>query len=220
MTAAELLLRELPEVEARTFVWMPDLGMGHFPVDPSRAPYDREYFDRYLAYEGTELGQRLNRFRVDLVNRFVGSAPVLDVGIGCGTFITLRGGETFGCDVNPAALSWLNQRGLSRHPIESGIRNACFWDSLEHLPDPGAYVSGRDFVFVSVPIFMNLGHVRNSKHYRPEEHVWYWTRDGLVAWFARRGFEVVHECDTETQLGREDIGTFVFHRGGNGGGAA
>jgi hypothetical protein len=70
----------------------------------------------------------------------------------------------------------------------------------------------RGMVFVSIPIFTDLDHIKRSKHYRPNEHLWYFTREGLVKWMHGHGFGLAEENRMETDLGREDIGTFVFHR--------
>ena len=35
-------------------------------------------------------------------------------------------------------------------------------------------------VFLCLPLFTGPEHVLRSKHFRPEEHCWYWTRDGLL----------------------------------------
>jgi hypothetical protein len=59
--------------------------------------------------------------------------------------------------------------------------------------------------------------VLRSKHFRPQEHIWYFTREGLVNAMKACGFSLVAESDFETELGREDIGTFAFRRVTDGG---
>ena len=49
-------------------------------------------------------------------------------------------------------------------------------------------------------------------HFRPDEHCWYFTRDGLMFAMNACGFALVTESSIETELGREDIGTFAFRR--------
>jgi len=66
--------------------------------------------------------------------------------------------------------------------------------------------------FVSLPIFRDAHHARTSKHFRPDEHYWYWTRAGFI-WFAERcGFSVIEHNTMESLAGREDIETFVLAR--------
>jgi len=87
------------------------------------------------------------------------------------------------------------------------------WDVLEHIPNYQLLLANvREWLFVSLPIFRDAEHVLRSKHFRPTEHCWYFTRDGLVYAMKQCGFELVAESTFETDLGREDIGTFAFQR--------
>ena len=70
----------------------------------------------------------------------------------------------------------------------------------------------REWLFMSLPVFNDVDHVLRSKHFKPDEHFWYFTRDGLVAAMLMCGFKLVAESDVESELGREDIGTFAFRR--------
>ena len=91
------------------------------------------------------------------------------------------------------------------------------WDVLEHIPDFQALLANvREWVFVSIPIFRDAEHVLRSKHFKPEEHCWYFTRDGLVLAMKQCGFGLISASAIETDLGREDIGTFAFRREVNG----
>ena len=42
--------------------------------------------------------------------------------------------------------------------------------------------------------------------------MWYFTKDGLIDMFKAMGFKCVHNCHTESTIGREDIESFVFKR--------
>lgn len=191
-------------------VWMPELGVGYYPVDDSDSPYDAAYFAKYVQYENTPIGRAINAFRVDLVSKHIGSDQLVDIGIGSGAFIKARGRNTVGYDINPESLRWLAEQGMLWDNPENGVVNASFWDSLEHLPNPGEMVRHRQVVFVSLPIFEDFNHVLRSKHFRKTEHRWYWTRAGLINWFSGMGFACVERNTEETRIGREDIETFVF----------
>lgn len=196
----------------RELVWLPELGMGRLRVE--QAPYDATYFQKYERYARTPLGVALTEQRVRLVNRFT-DEHVIDVGIGAGAFVQARGGWTWGYDVNPEGVRWLHDHARWRDPYVGGPHNAmCFWDVLEHIAEPARILAQvRRFVFVSLPIVPGDGPPSPSwKHYRPDEHCWYWTRRGFVAWMAEHGFTKRLYTDFETQLGRQDIGTFVFER--------
>jgi hypothetical protein len=70
----------------------------------------------------------------------------------------------------------------------------------------------REWLFLSLPIFRDAEHVLRSKHFKPAEHCWHFTRDGLLFAMKSCGFTMVSESNVETELGREDIGTFAFRR--------
>lgn len=204
-------------------VWLPERGMGFYPVDEADEPYRNggaeAYWKKYEGYAVTPMGEAITRTRVDLVLSHC-TDVVLDVGIGCGAFIEAlhaAGRSAYGFDVNPIATAWLAEHGLWRDPREPGVTVPVLtlWDVLEHLPDP-AELLGRvtGWVFCSLPIFRDGEHVVASRHFRPDEHRWYWTRDGLIRWMAELGLECVAHDDRETRLGREDIETFAFRRAG------
>lgn len=110
----------------------------------------------------------------------------------------------------PEAVEWLRSEGRFREPAANALT---FWDSLEHIPDPEKAVEAADeWVFVSMPIYRDAADVLASKHYKPGEHLWYWTRDGLIRWFHRQGFFCVEVNSAETELGRDGILSFAFRR--------
>lgn len=195
-------------------VWLPEKGMGFYPVDPEDEPYDEDYFRKYQEYAATPRGRAITSARVDLVAAHH-AGELVDVGIGCGDFIQARGPETYGCDVNPVGVRWLHERGLYRDPYHGSVEAVSLWDVLEHLPFPAALLANvRTWVFTCLPVFRDDRHLLASKHFRKDEHRWYWTREGLLEWFGAHGFRCVEESDSETQLGREDIRTFAFRRCG------
>lgn len=188
--------------------WLPEIGIGYYPVKD--APYDEYYFQKYIIMAETEIGLKLNQARIDLVNKYT-KLDVLDIGIGSGAFVEGRN-NTYGYDINPAATKWLIERNWYRHPFK-GANSLTFWDSLEHIHDPRLHLSGaKEYVFISCPIYQDAEHIKRSKHFRKDEHCWYWTKDGLCTFMDAFGFELVEYNDMESKIGREDIGTFVFKK--------
>lgn len=193
-------------------IWYPDLELGYLPVGAG-VPYDAEYFQKYVGYKANPIGAKLTAARVDLASKHCGVDAVTDIGIGCGHFIEVRGGATYGYDVNPVAIRWLLERDLWADPFAGSPMNVTCWDSLEHMEHPDLFIDRvKKTVIVSLPVFDDLEHVLRSKHFRPGEHVWYWTEDGFVRWMLERGFACLEQNWMETTFGREDIGTFVFER--------
>jgi hypothetical protein len=193
------------------FLWLPARGMGRLPT--SDPPYDTGYFENYARLAATPMGRAITAARVDLVRRFT-DRHVVDIGIGCGAFISARMGWTWGYDVNPAGIAWLHSVGRWCDPYAQQVESVSMWDVLEHIEEPARLLAQvKRFVFLSLPIVPGDGPPSQEwRHYKPKEHAWYWNRDGLVRWFAAHGFVVRHASDTETQLGRLDIGSFVFER--------
>jgi len=203
--------RVFSERAAAGLVWLPEVGMGYYPVRSADMPYDAAYFERYQRQAGTEIGRQLTEARVDLVARHY-TGELLDVGIGCGQFVQARL-STLGYDVNPAGVEWLKARDLYRDLYAGQVRAASFWDALEHIPDPGAAVAQvLEWVFVSLPVYESAAHVLRSKHFRKDEHLWYHEDRGIKWWFAEQGFECVEATDVESQIGRDGIMSYVFRR--------
>jgi hypothetical protein len=188
--------------------WFPEQGIGFYPV--KEQPYDFSYFEKYKELSKTPIGKALNKARIDLVNKYT-DGEVLDIGIGSGDFVKNRP-NTKGYDINPHAVKWLTENKLFKNPIKP-TNSLTFWDSLEHIHEPKKLLeSAKEYVFVSCPIYKDLKHLLGSKHYKPSEHCWYWTLDGVKTFMKSYGFELLEYNWQETDIGREDIGSFVFKR--------
>lgn len=178
-------------------------------------PYDREYFERFSRQADTPIGRALMRARCEFVERYYGG-PLIDVGIGSGAFIearNARGRVTYGYDVNPAGIQWLEDRRLFVDPYLIPFDAMTLWDVIEHIPDFRSLLRNvRKWLFISTPIFRSANHILRSKHFRRDEHFWYFTRRGLIGVMRTIGFDLIASSRFETRIGREDIGSFVFRR--------
>ena len=177
------------------------------------AKYDENYFNKCLGYEGQEIALKINAGRTDLVDRYMPTQPVLDIGIGSGEFIRTRP-NTWGYDINPKAIRWLRANSKWSEDLRRFNAFTC-WDVLEHVPAPEVYfkrMAAGSHVFASIPIFNDLRRIRESKHYRPGEHLYYWTQEGFTNWMARYGFKLLEVADFETAAGRESILSFAFSK--------
>lgn len=197
-----------------SLLWFPEFGVGMRAPDESKVVYTDEYIQHYEDLDDTDIAERLNDARVGLVRSFLeDSAPLVDIGVGSGAFLKKRPG-TLGYDVAPKAVEKLKKKELFFDVEEhSSIQNVTFWDSLEHILDPVPLLQRiRGLVFVSMPVYLNGSHVLVSKHYKPNEHIWYFTQDGLEWFMDKLGFELLKTTDIESQIGRVDILSFVFRR--------
>jgi hypothetical protein len=153
------------------------------------------------------------RIRCELVARHW-KGELVDVGIGSGAFLDRwKFPKKYGYDINAAGCGWLRRRGLYLNPYVHAVDAVTLWDVLEHIEDPAPLLANvRSYVFLAVPIFNCVEHVLRSKHFRPDEHYWYFTRNGLDHVMGVHGFELVTCNMRETELGREDILSAVFRR--------
>lgn len=173
--------------------------------------YGDAYFEKYRAYEDTPIGIAVNAARLGLVARHY-AGRLCDIGIGCGTFVKSRP-DTLGYDINPRAVKWLEEHDLLGKLGDFSAYS--MWDVLEHLTDPIEYlrlVPLHGFLFVSLPIFDDLHDIRASKHYRPGEHLYYFTHDGLVHWMKLHGFVLLEWNTEESDAGRDSIRSYAFKR--------
>lgn len=193
----------------RGMTWHDHAGIGYLPL--TETPYDQEYFDKYVGYEKTDFGVHLNEARIALAERHFPKGSMVDIGVGSGQFMNSIG--CFGFDINPVAIDMINETSFFLDPHFEDIDCATFWDSLEHIVEIADILAHiRHFAFVSIPIFNDLDHVVSSKHFRPDEHCWYFTSAGFKKFMEAHGFDVIEENTMETNLGRDGIGTFVCKR--------
>ncbi len=174
--------------------------------------YDEAYYDKCAGYEGLPIANKINRGRIAFVAKHY-SGRVLDIGIGSGEFIKLRP-NTYGFDVNPVAIEWLKRNDLWVERFD-WFSAFTFWDSVEHCKDPEEYLREiplHGFAFFSIPIFADVSRIRESRHYRPNEHLYYWTAPGFVEWLQRHGFLLLDHQDFETAAGRDNVHSFAFKR--------
>lgn len=199
-------------------IWLPRFMMNDLVFYPGfardksdfRVSYDEDYFNKCLSYEDKEIALKINRGRIDFVDKFH-RGIVLDIGIGSGEFIKKRG-NAHGYDVNPKAVKWLKENNLYSDEFED-YRAFTFWDVLEHIEEPVDYFKRfpkGSYVFTSLPVFDDLKNIKQSKHYRPGEHLWYWTEKGFIDWMGEHGFRFLERRLFEILAGREDIYSFAF----------
>lgn len=197
-------------------IWDEQLQYGFFPVDSEETPYDKEYWDKYKEYEKTDFGKRLNDFRINFVIEHIKYNTLCDIGIGCGQFLKELNDHypnigITGNDVNPQAINWLRGNKMFIDPVKHPRDVHTFFDSLEHIYRPDKYLNCKQ-AFISIPIFKDREDILQSKHYRPTEHLWYFTHQGFIDWMKLLSFDLKDWNDEETKLGRESINTYYFHK--------
>ena len=193
----------------------PERGVAYQTDMSVIAPYEKEYFEKCLAYKGNEISTKVNSGRSALVRKYCDE--IIDIGAGTGEFIERfisDGGKAKGYDANPYTVEWL--RNNNHFSEEFGNFNGfTFWDTIEHVKIPEFYfkrIPKESYLFVSIPVFKSLSDIRKSKHYRPNEHLYYWTEEGFVEWMKMYGFRLLEKNDSESEAGRDGIKEFVFKK--------
>ena len=172
--------------------------------------YEGDYFEEYLKRDDTDIGRELTKARSALVSKHY-HGGVVDIGIGGGAFVEHH--DCFGYDVNQSAVECLESHGRFCDPYLEKVNAITCWDSLEHIWEPGELLRqvGK-YVFMSIPIFDGVDHILSSKHYKPGEHIYYFTNEGLIKYMDGHGFKMLECNDMETVIGREGILSYVFKR--------
>lgn len=189
---------------------------------PPPFEYGRAYWEKYRTLSETPLGRRIVEGRLRLVERYADRdrGALLDFGIGSGAFLeraAAAGWTVRGLDANPAGVAWLRARGWdARLSPVAPVEATTYWDSLEHVADWRRSIQddGGRFVFISTPLYTGPGEARRSKHYKPGEHIWYFSDAGLTAAMAELGYRrrLLSDWESSPTIGRESIGTFVFEK--------
>lgn len=179
-----------------------------------RIRYTDDYLFKFEAYDPAVVAA-VNSGRVSMLRRHLAKgATVLDIGAGDGAFVRaarFAGFDALGFEVIERAADRLRSSGHWSDGNPAGFDAVTLWDTLEHMEDPGAVLDSiPGILFVSLPVFADVRAVRESKHYRPGEHLYYWTASGFVEWARRYGFHLVESSSHETDAGRESIGAFAF----------
>lgn len=155
--------------------------------------YDRAYLEQ--RYGGIpERMREMADLRARVLSAFQQPpGRLLDYGCGVGAVVDAAqraGWDAVGCDIVPGP------DVLDPAEVGGGWDVVTFFDSLEHLVDPAAVVASLDAraVFVSVPwchLPEDQEWFMGYYHRRPGEHLWHWSRDTLVAFFAALGYRCV-----------------------------
>jgi hypothetical protein len=166
--------------------------------------YDLQYFEKMLR-QNSKTAEEICKIRWEFI-RSCGQR-VLDYGSGVGWFRAFRpeDKEVDSYDIGP-------------YP-QTGIRNnsydvICLWDVLEHLPsfeEMEDIFTQTSYVAVSIPIKPAKTKIENWKHFKPGEHLHYFTVESLDAFFKKYDFKKVKSGYPECPP-REDILNILYEK--------
>ena len=174
--------------------------------------YDLEYYENLLRIH-SKTAEEISRKRWEFVGDYLGIGGkgkhfnVLDYGSGVGWFRAWR---------PPGVTVWSYDIGL--YP-QTGIDLVkydliCFWDVLEHIRDfreIEPILRLADHVACTVPIVPEDG-LAEWKHFKPGEHLHYFTQESLVALLDKYGFAPTVYDDSVECPPRKDVTSFLFGR--------
>lgn len=209
------LLRSVPTIKMNDLRVSIEMGWA-FQANFNQYQYGENYWQNYINMESSETCGLLNKFRTQLATNYATS--ILDIGIGSGAFLKALDCKKAGYDVNPFGQKWLKDNNLWHNPYEknnSEFNGFCFWDVLEHIENPSEtlrLLPNDSYIFVSLPIFQSIEKIHLSKHYKPDEHLQYFTTAGFIKFMCLSGYSVVEIRSDETQIGRDNILTFVARK--------
>jgi len=208
-----------PAVEDGDLIFCTNVDIAYQKDMSKSVSYDKEYYENYVKREGTDIAVALNKARVGIVEKYCYNRDILDIGIGSGEFIrSCRHNKAYGFDINPYGVVWLKDRYLyidPWHHVPYHISGVTLWDTLEHMPKPTDFLDLMPegmFVFLSMPMFTDIKNIRSSKHYKPNEHYYYYSVDGFAHYAKDADFEVLEHNNQETLAGRTGIETFVLRK--------
>lgn len=175
--------------------------------------YNKQYLKKYIGLSNTPLGKLIMQARWNLIKSFCNRGSLIDYGCGSGAFIKLAPDsfDVNGWDINPYSR-------YSKHSPIGHYNILTMWDVIEHLPSPlfPLVEYTPNFIFVVTPNADNTSFEKFNtwKHYKPLEHLNYYTLKTLSMSMLSMGYKYIHHDFNEGELrdpsNREAILTAVF----------
>lgn len=172
--------------------------------------YDIEYYYNLLRIH-CATAKDISKVRWDFLGNILDHnipITILDYGCGIGFFEAFRPKgvpiQLFTYDIMPVP-----QTGIPEN-IEFDV--ITLWDVLEHIPDftsLAPLLAKTRFVALSLPIKPDGKRWEQWKHFKPGEHLHYYSEDLLVALFEKYDFKLVDSGTPECPP-REDVWSFIF----------
>lgn len=170
----------------------PTCGLVTSDIGPDASIYGKEYHEKYVRYANTDLGERVSRARWSLVMRHMKQGMLLDYGCGSGHFAQSNPNGCFrvlGYDINP----YSGAENLVLGQIQAN--GVTFWDSLEHVGNPMALLLDLmpEYLFITAPDALSIPSIflPEWRHYRPAEHIHYFSRPSLRKMAQVLGYEIL-----------------------------
>jgi 2-polyprenyl-3-methyl-5-hydroxy-6-metoxy-1,4-benzoquinol methylase len=164
----------------------------------STSIYDEKYHLKFLDRASTVVGKKIYECRWNLVQKYChGEMRLLDYGCASGAFhkSSPNGFVTMGYDINPHC-------GYSVLP-SGQVDILTMWDSLEHVLSPAELIKqlNPNWLFLSTPNLESVrGDIRQWRHYRPGEHLYYFDLFSLTEILEYCGYQILEHNFDEGDL--------------------
>jgi len=165
--------------------------------------YNLEYYENLLRIH-SKTAQEISKIRWDFVVQ-CNPVTVLDYGCGCGFFRAYRPKAVL---VDTFDIGGYPQTGITRDRYDL----VCFWDVLEHFASCKYILScltDVKYVALSIPILPDGMELETWKHYKPGEHLQYFTHESLSDIFRKFDFIKIKEGQPECPP-RKDVWNFLY----------
>jgi len=210
-----------------------ECGIGESELPSLSRVYNEDYAHLYVSYLSQDLGHKIVKHRVQELQKLTNlfgweSHRCSTLDFGCATGIVVREARELGLDAwgyEPHAVFFNSHHALHVAPwiainpesIVSTPFVVSFYDALEHLERVDKWLQLFQPIRIVVtlpvvPLTMFSKDLPNWKHYKPDEHVWYFTDNGIHNFLAAHGYEVYEVEDFERKLGRLDALTVHARR--------
>ena len=168
--------------------------------------YDIHFWDKMLRLNSST-AEQICKIRWDFVTQHTEPKVVLDYGSGVGWFRAFR---PDGIEVDTYDIGQYPQTGVRHEHYDI----MTLWDVLEHLPnlkEIEPYLNIVSHVAASLPIVRETTDLKTWKHFKPKEHLHYYTEEVLDIVFEEYGFVKIVSAEPECPP-REDIKDFIYQK--------
>ena len=187
--------------------------------------YDDDYAKHYLALSGTMKSVALNMKRAAFVTDHRSYGNLTDIGCGVGAFLNIVG--QFDCytslkgyDINSTCVAITKNSGFDAESTPNGLPEVTsevvtFFDTLEHfrsLTRVMGKVANAEVIVITIPLFTDYDSIEKSHHFKPGEHLHYFTDKSIQVLFKRYLFSPIKWSDFEDKVGRRGLRSYLFER--------
>ena len=167
--------------------------------------YDQDYYYKMLR-QYAKTGELIANIRWDFIQEY-NPKTVLDYGSGLGFFAACAPEDV---QVDTYDIGPFVTTGIRREHYDM----LCLWDVLEHLPDFSClddHLKFTNLVAITVPMLPKGIELLSWKHFKPGEHLHYFTNETLDSIFKIYGFNRLKSGYPECPP-RQDIISIVYGR--------